>query len=143
MIFRPIDYDVDKYGVEAAHLVFSEVMGDKQVQPNARSLYKSMTFGMDNYCLEDELAPGLVGVGSLDLADIDKGVAKIENVAIRPNYRGEGLGRFLIGSLEDKSRELGASIVRLSSLESAEPFYLRLGYQLVCDNKPYDLAKPL
>lgn len=143
MIFRPIDYGTDIYGLEAAHLAFRELLGDPRAYNNARDLYKSMTFGWDNYCLEDEQAGALVGVGSLDLADTHFGLARIENIAVTPKYRGESLGRFLVASLEDKSREAGASLVRLTTLGDAEGFYLKLGYELISDNNPYELAKPL
>ena len=47
---------------------------------------------------------------------------------VRPGFEGKGVGKALVGALEDEARRLGLSTIRLDSTTTAENFYESLGY---------------
>lgn len=48
--------------------------------------------------------------------------------AVLKEYRGTGLGSFLMKKVEEKIKEQGGSVAELSAQKQAEGFYLSLGY---------------
>jgi GNAT superfamily N-acetyltransferase len=71
-------------------------------------------------------------VGLIELVD-EGDVLLVENVAVRPDWQGRGLGRRLMALAEDVARELGHKRVRLftNKLWAANvQLYLRLGYRI-------------
>lgn len=66
----------------------------------------------------------------------NSGSARIGRMAVDRTLRGSGVGRQVIGALEQAARARGDQRVVLSAQRSAEGFYQRLGYQLV--GEPYD-----
>lgn len=48
--------------------------------------------------------------------------------AVLKEYRGTGLGSFLIKKVEEKIKEQGGNVAELSAQKQAEKFYLSLGY---------------
>ena len=57
----------------------------------------------------------------------------IENIAVRPDWQGRGLGRRLMALAEDIARELGCKRIRLFTnklWDSNVQLYLRLGYAI-------------
>lgn len=48
--------------------------------------------------------------------------------AILKEYRGTGLGSFLMKKVEEKIKEQGGNVAELSAQKQAEKFYLSLGY---------------
>ncbi|MFD1709173.1 YbgC/FadM family acyl-CoA thioesterase [Ottowia sp. GY511] len=66
----------------------------------------------------------------------DSGVSRIGRMAVLQPLRGGGVGRQVIGALEQVARERGDREVVLSAQRSAEGFYRRLGY--VPYGEPYD-----
>jgi len=72
-------------------------------------------------------------VGTARLREPDPGVAKVERVAVREDYRGQGLGRLLMHELEDVAREAGMDEAVLHGQTAVEGFYESLGYETVSD----------
>jgi predicted GNAT family N-acyltransferase len=52
----------------------------------------------------------------------------IGRVAVRKQYRNSGLGKKVVGRLEDRARELGGRCVELSSQCRVRNFYEKMGY---------------
>lgn len=48
--------------------------------------------------------------------------------AVLKEYRGTGLGSFLMKKVEEKIKEQGGNVAELSAQKQAEKFYLSLGY---------------
>ena len=71
-------------------------------------------------------------VGTARLRAVD-GHAKVERVAVRETYRGEGLGRKLMGVVEARARHGGHDKVVLHAQTDVEDFYCALGYETVSD----------
>jgi predicted GNAT family N-acyltransferase len=74
-----------------------------------------------------------VPIGTARLRTPGEGVAKVERVAVRRDYRGEGIGRQLMALLESEAREAGCSTVLLHAQTAVEGFYQRLGYETTSD----------
>lgn len=69
-------------------------------------------------------------------------VLLIENVAVRPDRQGEGIGRSLLAFAEDQVRDSDRSAVRLythSAMASNVALYERLGY-VVTHRQPLDVG---
>lgn len=52
----------------------------------------------------------------------------IGRFAVLKEYRGTGLGSFLMKKVEEKIKEQGGNVAELSAQKQAEKFYLSLGY---------------
>lgn len=65
--------------------------------------------------------------------------AKIQRLAVLPEFRGQGVGRFLMKELERQARLAGLSSCILDAQCHAEAFYNRLGYSTVSD-QPFEDA---
>jgi predicted GNAT family N-acyltransferase len=71
-------------------------------------------------------------VGTTRLREVgDHG--KVERVAVRTAYRGEGLGRKLMGVVEARARRDGHGAAVLHAQTAVEGFYQALGYETVSD----------
>jgi GNAT superfamily N-acetyltransferase len=64
---------------------------------------------------------------------LEAGVVEIKRMYVVPRFRGGGLGRALLGALEDAARELGHRAVRLDSTLATWPLYLAAGYREIGD----------
>lgn len=53
---------------------------------------------------------------------------KYGRIAVRREYRGQGLGRVLLAQLEKRTRELGGRCAVLGAQRQAQGFYERCGY---------------
>lgn len=67
-----------------------------------------------------------VGTGRVRWVD---GYGKLERICILAPYRKFGLGKVIIGALEEIAKEKGLSQVKLHGQTHAEGFYEKLGYQ--------------
>lgn len=135
MIFRPIEYGYDEHTPQALGLLMESVL---PITAAAQCEFAELTVGLDNYCLEDRA--GIVAVGSLD-PRLGDDVARIENVAVMPGRRGEGIGCFLIDCLEEAARQKRIGLVCLTSLKPAIKFYQSLGYESINNFNPFELGK--
>lgn len=59
-----------------------------------------------------------------------KAFAKIERVAVKPNYQHQGFGKVAIEGAEAWIRELGYQKIVITSQEKAVGFYQRLNYEV-------------
>lgn len=67
-------------------------------------------------------------IGTARLREPRPGFAKIERVAVRQSYRGQGLGRRLMHEIEDVAREQGMDEAVLHAQTRVADFYAGLGY---------------
>lgn len=58
----------------------------------------------------------------------DNGNITVGNVAVDEKYRKHGLAKALMTEIEKQSQMLGAKLIALASVETAEGFYQKLGY---------------
>ena len=65
--------------------------------------------------------------------------AKIQRIAVVPEYRGRGVGARLLEALERDARQAGMKFAILDSQCHAEPFYRRLGYVTISE-QPFEEA---
>ena len=86
------------------------------------------------------IGPDAVAGGGVRL--ITPGLAEIKRMYVRPGFRGQGIGRGLLGSLEGAAVQLGATLVRLdtgSKQPEAQALYERSGYRAIgnWNNNPH------
>ncbi|MFC7407154.1 GNAT family N-acetyltransferase [Georgenia alba] len=85
-----------------------------------------------DFVLVTELGTSAVlGCGGVRVRPDSSGVAELQRMWLVPGVRGEGLGRFLLRSLENRARALGARRVVLSlnrSLSEAMALFRSAGY---------------
>lgn len=102
-------------------------------------------FGLDikNDNLEDDKAMDMYGayindklIGTVFLKENDNSTVQIKTVGILDEFRGIGLGRYLIEFIENLARERGYTQAKLMGRMSCKGFYVKLGYQAV--SEPYD-----
>ena len=76
---------------------------------------------------------GLIGgaVVACALMRVDDGVPKMRQVAVEPERQGQGLGAELVRAFEREAVRRGYKEIVLNARDTAVPFYLRLGYQVV------------
>lgn len=75
-------------------------------------------------------------IATIFLTADDKETARIKSVAILEEYRGLGLGRYLMDYVENIARKKGYKRVNLMGRVSVEEFYHKLGYKTL--SEPYD-----
>ena len=66
-------------------------------------------------------------------------IAKIQRIAVLPEFRGCGVGARVMEALEMSARQAGMTGCILDSQCHAEPFYRRLGYRAVSE-EPFEEA---
>jgi drug/metabolite transporter (DMT)-like permease/GNAT superfamily N-acetyltransferase len=75
-------------------------------------------------------------VGCGGVRGLGEGVGEVKRMYIVPGARGHGLGKRLLGSLEDEARRLGYRKLRLDTaapLREAQQLYRRAGYREIPD----------
>lgn len=124
IIMKKIDYGSNEYH-ETVHLrneVFRKPWGldikDDDLSPDKE---------MDIYgaYLDDKL------IATVFLTEHEEDIARVRNVAIYEEYRGLGLGRYLMDYAEDIAREAGYKKVYLMGRVTVEDFYKKLGYSTI------------
>ena len=68
----------------------------------------------------------VAGVGRLHFNSISE--AQIRYMAVSTSHQRQGIGTLILTALEDRARQLGASIIVLNARETALGFYTRHGY---------------
>ncbi len=76
-------------------------------------------------------------IATIFLAKIDDLTARIKAVMIIEEYRGTGLGKFIMNYAENVARKQGYKYIKLLSRMSAETFYEKLGYKRVSEPLDY------
>ncbi len=59
------------------------------------------------------------------------GIGHLARIAVLPDYRGLGLGKRIMAALETHARHLRLRRLELDAHEFLQPYYERLGYQLL------------
>ncbi|MFW6154172.1 MAG: GNAT family N-acetyltransferase [Planctomycetota bacterium] len=70
-------------------------------------------------------------IGCAGLRPLEKGIAELKRMFIRPEHRGRGLGHVLMDALIATARQLGCEAIRLDTLASLRPalaLYRRSGF---------------
>ena len=75
-------------------------------------------------------------IATIFLTEDDKEHARIKSVAILDEYRGKGLGSYLMDYAEKIAKGRGYKKVNLMGRVSAEVFYNKIGYKTL--SQPYD-----
>jgi len=68
----------------------------------------------------------------------DQDTAKFERFAVLKEYRGQGVGRIIMGTVEREAAKNGFTIFLLNAQRHAEGFYDQFGYQTI--SEPFDEA---
>lgn len=118
----------DESSLEDAFAVRREVFVEEQGVPPEREV--------DDH--EDEAThllaeTGDTAVGTARLRPLDETTAKVERVAVREPFRGEGWGRRLMDRVEALARERSFERIVLHSQTAVEGFYETLGYETTSD----------
>lgn len=71
------------------------------------------------------------------LTHVDDNTAQVKAVIVTDNYKGSGLGKYLMDFIEDKAKEKGYKKMMLMGRVSVEKFYEKLGYHTTSD-EPFD-----
>ncbi len=69
-----------------------------------------------------------MAVGAARWREYEPGTAKLQRIAVLEPYRGRGVGKLRVESMEKDAAVLGCGKVILDAQCSAEGFYRRLGY---------------
>lgn len=76
-------------------------------------------------CIDNEI----IGVGRLHLnSDVE---GQIRYMAVKKNYRGQGIGSLILQELERKAKVLGAKYIILNSRANAVRFYEKNSYKTI------------
>jgi predicted GNAT family N-acyltransferase len=70
-----------------------------------------------------------VGTARLRAYEGERGVGKVERVAVLREHRGKGLGTLLMEKVEEEALKHGFRSLKLNSQAHANVFYERLGYE--------------
>jgi predicted GNAT family N-acyltransferase len=89
--------------------------------------------GKDSDAVQFLARDGEYPVGTARLRFPESAVGKVERVAVRESYRGDGVGAALMRAVDDAARDDGATTLTLHAQTHVEPFYEQLGYETVSD----------
>jgi len=116
--------------LSAAHAVRRAVFIDEQGVPEAIEMDENDDEAV-HFVITDRESALAVGTARVRFPGPD--VAKPERVAVRADYRGEGLGKRLMGLVESEARNQGCSRALVHAQVRVSAFYERLGYQAISD----------
>ena len=86
--------------------------------------------GKDEQAVHYVVYVGEYPVGTARLREPED-VAKVERVAVRKAYRGQGIGEAMMNLLEAEADDRGYETVLLHAQTAVEEFYEKLGYETV------------
>nr|WP_300005994.1 GNAT family N-acetyltransferase [Tissierella sp.] len=75
-------------------------------------------------------------IGTVFLKENDSVCVQIKAVGILDEFRGIGLGRYLLEFIENLARKRGYSQAKLMARVSCKDFYIKLGYEAI--SEPYN-----
>ena len=93
---------------------------------------------------EDTLIAAFAGeqiIGSLILTARTAAAVQMRQVAVAPQWQGQGVGRGLVAFCEAEAIRQGYQKIVLHSRETAVPFYERLGYE-ICSEPFTEIGLP-
>lgn len=126
---KPIIYGTEEYekSVDLRNEAFRKPWG---LDIRNEDLSSDATYEMFGGYKDEKL------IATIFLTEDDKETARIKSVAIYDEYRGQGLGRYLMDYIEDIARKRGYKKAALMGRVSVETFYHKLGYKTI--SEPYD-----
>lgn len=128
MTGSPIEVVADERSLDQAFAVREEVFVEGQGVPPERERDEYDDEATHLLASEDGTA-----VGTARLRRLDGDTAKVERVAVREQFRGEGWGRRLMDRVEAVANERDVEALVLHSQTVVEEFYEQLGYQTTSD----------
>ncbi|MCH2212048.1 MAG: GNAT family N-acetyltransferase [Fuerstiella sp.] len=153
--FRPDDLEVIRQitveafsGVsidEAAELVCGTINGHDWKWRKARHIDGDVAREVEGILVVESVAGEVVGYITT-WQDVDAGIGYIHNLAVVPEWRGQGLGRLLIQRALDRFRDAGLSHARIETLaqnEVGQHLYTSIGFREVARQVHFfaDLSK--
>lgn len=81
---------------------------------------------MQNYCIKEK-GQIIAGIKACIYAG---SVLAIDVIFVDNKYRGKGLGRQLLGKVEEEAKSLGVKISHLHTFDDTKDFYLKHGYEI-------------
>jgi putative acetyltransferase len=85
---------------------------------------------------------GEKAAGCIAIRPMEKGVCELKRMYVRPEYRGQGLGKTLAQTVLQEARSIGYKLVRLDTADTmlpAQQLYASLGFRRA---RPYYDAPP-
>lgn len=127
---KPIKYGTEYYeeSVDLRNEVFRKPWG---LDIRNEDLSSDATYEMFGAYKDNKL------IATIFLTEDNKETARIKSVAIFDEYRGKGLGRYLMDYVEDIARKRGYEKVALMGRVSVEVFYHKLGYETIGEAYDY------
>jgi predicted N-acetyltransferase YhbS len=86
---------------------------------------------LGNHAVAACIGSEMVGIAAWSAGEPPSPTARILAVFVRPMFTGEGVGRQLIGHIEDEARAAGYQAIEVSATLNAVGFFEDLGYLLV------------
>lgn len=129
MYIREIDYRNDPVAHEAALLIFRTVLYAMDPGENPAGAYNHVAGRFYNYCAVESATENLLGVAALQISRRSNRVGFLENVAVVPGSREQGVGRQLVAHIEQEAMQKDVEFLQVQSLHTAVGFYKKLGYQ--------------
>ena len=121
----------DNEGLEICKAIRRRVFIEEQGVEEKLELDEHDCIG--SHCRHYYAADNGVPVGAFRLTDKGGGVAKLQRFCVLREYRGRGIGRFMLLCLEDLCRENGFAVIEMGAQCRAAPFYAKCGYTVVSD----------
>jgi len=121
-VFRQIAYGSDEYGL-ACRLrdeVLRKPLGLSLDQENLAAEAAMLRFGLFDH--DEGLVACVIAV------PLSPTTAKIRQMAVHPNHQGQGMGRVVMGALEQALLSRGFRELVLHARAAVQGFYLALGY---------------
>jgi len=116
----------DTHSIALAHAVRRRVFVEQQGVDEAIEM-DGRDAGATHVVLTDDGDP----IATARLRFPDPSTAKIERVAVLPEYRSEGFGIEVMVFAESAARDAGATAATLHAQASVRGFYANLGYEAV------------
>lgn len=128
---RPIIYGTEDYevSVDLRNEVFRKPWG---LDIRNEDLSSDATYEMYGAYMDEKM------IATVFLTEDDKETARVKSVAIFHEYRGKGLGKYLMDYVEDIARKRGYKKVALMGRVSAEVFYNKIGYETISESYDYN-----
>lgn len=127
MIIFPIDFGTPEYD-EAVALRYEVLRKPLGLEFLPEQLANEWS---DIHLAGFDAAGNLLAI--LLLTPLDNETIKMRQVAVAPGLQGQGLGAQLVRASEEIAIRRQFQIMSLHARETAVPFYLRLGYQIIGD----------
>lgn len=122
--------------LEMALTIRKQVFVEEQKVPVEEEIdeYDVISDNVHHFLLMDNGQPVATG----RLIYYKAGTAKMQRIAVHREYRAKGYGRILLLAMEERASELGLAASVLDAQCQAEPFYRKLGYEVISPEPFYD-----